>query len=136
MRKVKYKLKLKFKIILIALIVLPFIFTPTTFSKYAETKTKHLTINAVQPTYTVVFHANGGSGSMADQVFTYKTADYLRSNTFTNGTLVFDKWTTNSDGTGDEYTDHQRVNNLTKVNHGVIDLYAQWTSNIARIIHH
>ena len=133
MRKVKYKLKLKFKIILIALIVLPFIFTPTTFSKYAETKTKHLTINAVQPTYTVVFHANGGSGSMADQVFTYKTADYLRSNTFTNETLVFDKWTTNSDGTGDEYTDHQRVNNLTKVNHGVIDLYAQWTSNIARI---
>ena len=133
MRKVKYKLKLKFKIILIALIVLPFIFTPTTFSKYAETKTKHLTINAVQPTYTVVFHANGGSGSMDDQVFTYKTADYLRSNTFTNGTLVFDKWTTNSNGTGDEYTDHQRVNNLTKVNHGVIDLYAQWTSNIARI---
>ena len=133
MKRRKRRLKFQYKIILIALIVLPFVFTPTTYSKYAETKTKHLTINAVQPTYTVKFHANGGSGSMDDQDFVYKTAQNLRTNTFTKSGSVFEEWTTNSDGTGDHYSDHQSVINLTTVNNGVIHLYAQWTPYVARI---
>ncbi len=131
MKKANYKLKLG--ILLIALIALSSHFIPSTYSKYTNKETKHVTINAIQPTYTVVFEANGGTGSMSSQQFTYKTAQNLRTNAFTRTGFVFEEWTTNSDGTGDHYTDQESVNNLTKVNNGVIHLYAQWTECIARI---
>ena len=107
--------------------------TPVSTAKYTEKKSKTLTINAVQPTYTVVFHANNGTNTTISQTFTYKTAQNLRKNTFTKGTEAFIGWSTNSDGSGTQYEDEQNVINLTNVNNGVIDLYAIWTTKIARI---
>ena len=79
-------------------------------------------------TYTVRFNANGGSGTMSDQAFTYNSAQNLTANTFTAPTgYLFAGWATNADGTGNTYTDSQSVSNLTAINGATVDLYAQWT---------
>lgn len=77
-------------------------------------------------TYSVRFNANGGNGSMSNQNFTYGVAQNLTSNSFTHATKSFGGWTTNSDGTGDLYTNGQSVSNLTSTQGAVIDLYAKW----------
>ena len=76
-------------------------------------------------TYSVHFNANGGNGSMDNQVFEYGTAQNLTANGFTNDTAAFNGWATTA--TGDVvYADQASVNNLTAVNNAVIDLYAIW----------
>ena len=77
-------------------------------------------------TYTVRFNANGGSGTMADQAFTYNTAQALSANAFTRIGYTFDGWSTTANGTV-VYTDGQSVSNLTATNGATVDLYAQWT---------
>ena len=76
-------------------------------------------------TYTVTFHANNETGDTLTQTFTYDVADYLSANTFTYANHEFDGWTTNSDGTGDSYTDGESVINLATT--GNVDLYAKWS---------
>ncbi len=77
-------------------------------------------------TYTVRFHANGGSGTMNDQVFTYDEAQNLHSNTFTRTGYVFDGWSTEVNGFGQKYKDEMLVGNLEDANGAVKDLYAIW----------
>ena len=78
-------------------------------------------------TYSVRFNANGGSGSMSNQNFTYGVAQNLTSNGFTAPSeKSFGGWTTNSDGTGDLYTNGQSVSNLSSTQGAVVDLYAKW----------
>ncbi|MBR1923099.1 MAG: InlB B-repeat-containing protein [Paludibacteraceae bacterium] len=96
-------------------------------------------------TYTVTFAANGGSGTMADQAFTYGTAQNLRANTFTGpaATITYDyngatggigvaSETVNAtfggwlDGSSNYYDDEQNVNNLTATNGATITMTAQW----------
>ena len=77
-------------------------------------------------TYSVRFNANGGDGSMSPQNFKYGVAQNLTSNSFTHATKSFGGWTTNSDGTGDFYTNGQSVSNLSSTQGAVIDLYAKW----------
>ena len=78
-------------------------------------------------TYTVKFNANGGSGSMADQTFTYNEEEKaLTANTFTQSGYDFVGWNTLANGTGTPYTDSQKVQNLTDKANGTITLYAQW----------
>ncbi|MEI3339598.1 MAG: InlB B-repeat-containing protein [Eubacterium sp.] len=79
-------------------------------------------------TYTVKFNANGGTGTMADQSYTYNVAQNLRSNAFTNGTMIFTGWNTKADGTGTTYKNAQSVKNLTAANGGTVNLYAQWSA--------
>ena len=78
--------------------------------------------------YTVKFNGNGASsGSMADQSFSYDTAQNLTSNAFSKGTAYrFTGWNTSPDGTGTSYSDGESVNNLTEIANGVVTLYAQW----------
>ncbi len=78
-------------------------------------------------TYTVHFHANGGSGTMADQQFTYDVAQNLTANAFTYDPCSFNGWNTKSDGSGTIYTNGENVENLTAEPNGEINLYAQWT---------
>lgn len=123
-------------LIIVLLLLLPlflFIFMPDTFSKYTNSYSRQVTLNISQPTYTVVFDANGGSGSMNNQPFTYKTSQVLTSNSFTNGVLVFLEWNTEPDGSGTSYYDGETVNNLTGVNGGIVTLYAQWGIKKAKI---
>lgn len=77
-------------------------------------------------TYTIHFDANGGTGEMADLPMTYGTPANLTANAFSRTGYKFVKWTSNADGTGNEYIDGQTVNNLTEINNDTVNLFAQW----------
>ena len=80
-------------------------------------------------TYTINFYGNGSTGgSTASMSMTYDVAKNLTANGFTKTGYLFSGWNTKSDGTGTSYTNKQSVKNLTTVNGGVINLYAQWKS--------
>lgn len=54
--------------------------------------------------YTVKFNANGGTGTMANQSFTYGTSKALTANAFTRTGYVFQGWATSASG-GKVYND-------------------------------
>ena len=81
--------------------------------------------------YTVIFHANGGEGEMADQDFTYGDAQNLTENAFTRINALFVGWATSEENAknGDvAYTNGQSVSNLTTTKDGVVNLYAVWAT--------
>ena len=104
---------------------------------------------AAANTYTVKFNANrgtaSGSGTMADQSYTYDAAQNLRTNTFTryytvsfdgngitnpasqNASSTFNGWATSASGSK-VYDNSQSVKNLTTTNNGTVNLYAVWTN--------
>ena len=87
----------------------------------------YVTNSTEQPIkYTIVFNANGGSGSMPNQEFYYDQAQQLIQNTFTKLGYEFSHWTTSSTGGGTSYSDKQLVNNLKTTNNSTLTLYAQW----------
>ena len=79
--------------------------------------------------YTVKFNANGGSGTMANESFTYDTAKALTANAFTRTGYTFKGWATSSGATSAAYTDKQSVNNLTATAGATVNLYAVWQVN-------
>ena len=79
--------------------------------------------------YTVKFDANGGSGSMSEQRFTYDHAGTLSTNSFTRTGYTFTTWNTQADGLGTSYQDRQEVKNLSDTADDIITLYAQWKIN-------
>lgn len=100
--------------------------SPITQIAVGSTGDKTITATWTANTYTVHFNANGGSGSMSPQNFTYGVAQNLTSNSFTHATKSFGGWTTNADGTGTEYSNGQSVSNLTSENGATVQLYAKW----------
>ena len=105
-------------------------FTEELFGNAGKTKT----INAdttlyakwTPNTYTVTFNANGGSGEMDSQSFTYDAAQNLTANNFTRSGYTFAGWNTSSEGTGTSYDNSASIKNLTDEPNGNITLYAQW----------
>ena len=79
-------------------------------------------------TYTIVFNANTGSGTMSNQSMTYDTAANLTANTFTKDKYTFKGWATTAGGSV-EYADGQSVKNLTATDGATINLYAVWELN-------
>ena len=79
-------------------------------------------------TYTVVFNKNatGPTGSMANQDFTYGTAQNLTTNNFTWSAHNFEGWATEPSGAV-VYGNGAEVNNLTTTDGGTFNLYAVWT---------
>ena len=75
-------------------------------------------------TYTVKFNANGGTGTMAVEAFTYDTAKALTANAFTRTGWTFKGWAETADATAVKYTDKQSVKNLATA--GTKNLYAVW----------
>ncbi len=74
----------------------------------------------------VVFNANGGEGTMAQQSYSYGEAQALTANSFTRSDHTFAGWNTKPDGSGTAYTDKQSLT-FTPANDGEsITLYAQW----------
>ncbi len=69
----------------------------------------------------VRFDANGGSGSMSDQIFNAGTALRLNANTFTHSGYTFIGWNTSPDGSGHSCNNQQSLNLAQD-----ITLYAQW----------
>lgn len=80
-------------------------------------------------TYTVIFNANTGSGSMSNMSFKYDVSKKLTANAFTKTGYTFSGWNTQDNGKGKSYSDGQSVSNLTTENGGTVTLYAQWTAN-------
>lgn len=82
-------------------------------------------------TYTVKFDANGGTGEMADQSFTYDAAaQALTTNAYTREGYKFVGWAELADSTGVDYVDKQVVSNLNAAPNGEVILYAVWTRDI------
>lgn len=78
-------------------------------------------------TYNVAFNANGGTGTMNSQTFTYDQSANLTANTFKKSGYTFNGWNTKSDGSGTSYNDKASVKNLATS--GTVTLYAKWTAN-------
>lgn len=90
--------------------------------------------------YTIAFDPNDANyvgtatGTTASINATYDVSYTLTSNGFERAGYTFAGWTTNADGTGNEYTDAQTgVSNLTSTNEGSVTLYAKWTENLSAI---
>ena len=87
-----------------------------------------ITVNVTEKTktYTVVYDANGGKGTMSDSTHTYNVAKNLNANTFTRSGYSFLGWSLSSDATTATYTDKQSVKNLTSTDGATVTLYAVW----------
>jgi uncharacterized repeat protein (TIGR02543 family) len=83
-------------------------------------------------TYTVKFNANGGSGSMNVESFTYDTAKALTANAFTRNGFNFKGWAETATATTAKYTNGQSVKNL--MTSGTKNLYAVWEPRLYMII--
>ena len=84
-------------------------------------------------TYMVRFNANGGTGTMVNESFTYGTAKTLTANTFTRTGYTFQGWSTSASG-AKVYSDKQSVSNLTKVSGAMVNLYAVWAPALYMVI--
>ena len=94
---------------------------------YTHTLTANATVKAVfnLNTYYVKFNANGGSGTMSSQLFTYGTSQNLTTNAFTRDGYKFAGWATSTSGSV-VYANEESVKNLTSTNNGTYNLYAKW----------
>ncbi len=88
------------------------------------------TANYIPNTYYIRFNSNGGTGTMNNQQMTYGTAATLTPNDFQKDEYSFTEWNTEPDGLGTSYEDEESVNNLTTINGGYVDLYAQWEDEL------
>ena len=75
--------------------------------------------------YTIVFNANNGTGTMNNQVCAFDEEITLSANTYTRTGYTFAGWNTQSNGNGTSYSDKASVKNLASS--GSMTLYAQWT---------
>lgn len=74
--------------------------------------------------YTVIFDANGGTGTMEPQAVLGGTATALNTNTFTRDNYTFSVWSTKQNGGGTTYTDGQSATFSADTT-----LYAQWNKS-------
>lgn len=120
----------------------------------AENLTLTATASKTANKYTIVFDANSGNGTMANQTFIYDVAQKLSKNTFTKTGYTFKGWATeeslnagsdnqgenkgNTSETGNDlndnrivYVDEAQIKNLTTTNNQTITLYAIWADETA-----
>lgn len=83
--------------------------------------------------YSVKFNANGGTGTMSNESFTYGTAKALTANAFTRTGYTFQGWATSASGSK-VYNDKQSVSNLTETSGAVVNLYAVWKSALYMVV--
>gem|GEM_PF-1640727 len=82
------------------------------------------------PEYSVVFDANGGTGTMANMSAKHGVSFNLTPNAFTDGGYTVDAafagWNTKPDGSGDSYPDGAEITTPQIGKNGEVTLYAQW----------
>lgn len=76
--------------------------------------------------YVIAFDANGGEGQMTDQELFYDEPETLALNGFERDGHEFSGWSTEANGTGEEFADGEEVLNLADEADSVVTLYAQW----------
>ena len=86
---------------------------------------------AVTKTYTVVFDANGGTGTMANKSAKVGTSFTLPANAFKRTDYTFAGWAKTPTGSV-AYKNKVSVKNLTTTDKGVVTLYAKWTKTTYR----
>jgi uncharacterized repeat protein (TIGR02543 family) len=97
-----------------------------TVSTVDGNRTATCSVTVTTPTYTVIYNANGGTGTMANSTHTIGTSQALTANGFTRTGYLFVGWSLNSGGTGTIYYNSQSVNNLTTTAGETVNLYAKW----------
>jgi len=75
--------------------------------------------------YFVRFNANGGDGTMNDEMFIYGVEKALPANAFKRNGYAFAGWATSPDGEK-VYEDQANVLNLSTIGGSVITIYAIW----------
>ena len=100
----------------------------------ADTVTANATYTAKWKanTYKVNFFLNYGYVTTLPehtQNFTYGEEQTLWKCENSKSGIVFSSWNTKSDGSDTSYRSEQRVKNLTDINGGEINLYAQWKTD-------
>lgn len=75
--------------------------------------------------YTVVYHANGGSGTTPTTACAYDSDALVGTNCFVWADHIFQGWATNANGAV-IYEDGTWARNLTAAQNGVVELYAVW----------
>ena len=76
--------------------------------------------------YVVVYNANGGTGTMDSQSFTFDEQQNLTVNVFTKSGYEFANWSTTEGGMGEDFYDEEPVTNLASEKGQTVILYAQW----------
>ena len=76
--------------------------------------------------FTVSFVANGGTGAMADQLFTYGVTQALSENVFKRDGHVFRGWSTNKDATVASIANKADGSRLSETAGAKVTLYAIW----------
>ena len=79
-------------------------------------------------THHIEFHANGGTGTMENQVFVYDVSQELTSNAFIKEGHTFLGWSTEPNGQV-VYADGEVIQNLTADHNTVITIYGVWKAN-------
>ncbi len=92
-------------------------------------KTVTFTATWKRGTYTIRFHANGGSGKMSTAAATYGKTKTLPSNKFKRSGYTFAGWNTKQNGKGTTYANKAKVKSLTDKNGATVTLYAMWKGN-------
>lgn len=77
-------------------------------------------------TYSVLFNANGGSGSMSALQCKVGASYRLTANKFKRKGYLYEGWNTKADGSGEEFVNKENIKNLTTINGQKITLYAVW----------
>ncbi len=84
-------------------------------------------------TYSVKFNANGGSGVMNNQLFTYDIEQNLDENKYTRTGYTFLGWSNSKNDIVSKYTDKVTVVNLGNKQDDIIEFYAIWKANTYEI---
>lgn len=85
--------------------------------------------------YYVVFDAQGGSGTMVDQLLFYDRADALQHNTLHRTGYRWVTWNTHPSIPETSYADGEIVKNLAERANETVVLYAIWTANRCLIVY-
>ena len=78
-----------------------------TFTNVTSNQTIHATF--ALKTYMVTYRANGGTGTMPQQVFTYGILQNLLPCNFTKENAIFTGWNTHIGGSGKDYEDQESI---------------------------
>ena len=81
--------------------------------------------STVSTNVTIIYNANGGTGSMSSQTVAKGVYVTLSANRFTRAGYTFKGWTTNANGTVAIYKDCAQIS----VNSSSLTLYAVWAKN-------
>ncbi len=105
------------------------------FPSVMPAKNIEFTASWTANSYSIVFDANGGTGTTAPVNAVYDSEATLTANGFERVGYHFAGWNTAANGSGTSYADKAVVKNLASENGAVVKLYAVWEANTYTVIY-